>query len=109
MIMMRGMTQSLLLILLPPKEISQPAPNNIDSTKPQRRTPQDPPRRELALEALFPAARDDEVGGGPGGGDARGVGRVAVEVQVRGEEQDWREEHGQFCEGLDVLGCYQGC
>lgn len=89
-----------------PEHIRHAAAEDISHAQAHGGAAHDAPRAELGGESLFPPAGDDEVGGAPGGGDAGRVGGVAVDVQVRGEEQDWGKEHGEFLQGPEVLGCY---
>lgn len=41
--------------------------------------------------------------------DTSRVGLVAAEVQIRGEEEDGREHHGEGLEGAGMLGEDEGC
>lgn len=91
------------------EEIGGAAGNNIEGAQAQRGASDQASGTKLVGEGLLPAAGDDKVGGAPGRGDAGRVGGEAVEVEVRGEEQDGGEEHGQLLQGSDVLGCQQGC
>lgn len=95
-----------LLIGLPlSKHISHAAAHDIRNTQAHGGTPHNSSCAKLLGKGLFPSPGNNEVCSAPGGGDTSGIGRVAVDVKVRGEEQDGREEHGQLLEGTEVLGC----
>ena len=88
------------------KSISQPTPNNINHTQPQRRTPHQPSGPKLLRYPVFPPSREHEISSRPGRRDARGVLFVALEVHPGTEEEDGWEEHGEGLEGAEVLGGY---
>lgn len=100
----------LLIILTPlPKSIRQPTTHHIRQTKTQRRAPHQPSSTKLAAEALLSPSSKDKVRGAPSRSKASAVGLEAIDVEVRAEEEDGREEHGHCLPGTGMLGDDEGC
>lgn len=87
------MAQSLFPSLSLAKSIRQTTTNNVCGTQTQRQASNSTSSAKLAGKGLLSPPRDNQVCSTPSRSHAGRVDREAIEVQVRGEEEDGDEEH----------------
>lgn len=100
----------LCIILLPlAKCVCQTTAHDIRKTQTNSGTSDQSSCAKFAAESLLPPSSKNQVCRTPSRCQARAVGLEAVDVEVRAEEKDWREQHGKRLPGTGMLGDNESC
>jgi hypothetical protein len=91
------------------KRIRQTSTNHVRNTQTNSSTPHQPSCSKLAAESLLPPSSQNQVRRAPGGRQTSAVGLEAVDVEVRAEEENWWEQHGQCLERASMLSDDESC